>query len=155
MAVVVVTRTRIARVRHLAPFSRDSVRVALYARRSPGFVTGALRVASGPEFWTMSVWEDGRAMHDFATGGVHAQVAPRMAGWAGHALMCAWQTTDRTLPTWADAQRRLEAAPRFLALDAPSDRHLAKVVPPAPRRSASLPLLAPRATETRTGASRG
>jgi hypothetical protein len=150
MPIVAVTRTRMAHLRFVPPFARDSLRVALHARRAPGFVTGALRIASGPEFWTMTVWEDGRAMHRFVSGGVHAEVMPRMAKWAAEASMSGWPTDEWALPTWAEAQRRLEAAPRFARLD----ETIGEVVRAAPRRSAGVRLPAAPASKAMTGASR-
>lgn len=144
MSIAVVTRTRITRPRPVAAFASASLRVALDARRSAGFVSGALRITAGPEFWTLTLWEDGRSLHAWATGRVHASAMPRMAGWASDASTSAWPVASRRLPTWQEAESRLLAAPRFTDLDVPSDDHRSGVERPMPRRGLTMPLPAAR-----------
>lgn len=128
MSVVVVTRTVMARPKHLAPFAWQSLRVGFQARRSPGYVAGAMRISRGWVFWTLTVWRDGRAMAAFRSSGVHGQVMPRLAGWASEGAFAAWRIPDEQLPSWAQAQDELHRHPSFTALDAPGVAHRAGVV---------------------------
>lgn len=154
MPIAVITRARTSRLRHLVPFLRASMRVGQDARRSEGFLAGAMRTSRGPEFWTLTLWADGRAMHAWATGAVHAQVMPRMAEWASDASTAAWPVDTAELPDWAEAQHRLLAAPRYAELEAPSEDHRARAQRPMPHRGLVRRLRATGAAETRTGASR-
>lgn len=106
MPVVSVTRGRIGRRRHVAPFAWLSLRAGLQARRSPGYLGGSMRVTRGPVFWTVSLWEDGRAMIGFRDSGVHAKSMPYLARWSAAATFATWRT-DR-LPAWEEAERELD-----------------------------------------------
>lgn len=151
MPIVVVTRARMAKPRFILPFMWQCLRISLEARRAEGYVAGALRLSSGPEFWTLTVWDGGIAMQAFRNSGLHGAVMPQLAKWADEASTAIWRTADHERPDWAEVQGRIEAAPRFTHVDAPSDAHLGAVVRPAPNLSAALPV--PRATKARTGAS--
>lgn len=135
MPVVVVTRTRMARARYLPLFARDSLRAGLQARRSAGYVAGALGVARGPEFWTITVWEDVRAMGAYRDSGAHAEVMPRLTGWAKDGSFTVWQTGDHALPSWEEVRRRVGDSQHFVPLDHPTPEYAAGVRRLAPRRS--------------------
>jgi hypothetical protein len=111
-----------------------------------------MRTSWGPEFWTITVWADGRALHAWATGAVHAQVMPQMAGWASDASTAAWPVESAELPDWAEAEQRLLAAPRYAELVAPSDEHRARVQRAMPRRGLVRRLRPTGAAVSRTGA---
>jgi hypothetical protein len=154
MPIAVVTRTRI-RPRFVPRFMWLCLRIGLQARRTEGYVAGAMRLSNGPEFWTLTVWESGRAMQALRNTGVHGEAMPFLARWAEEGTTAIWRTQDGARPGWAEVQARLEASARFTAIDEPSDEHARAVVRPAPPWSGSCPVPAPRATKVKTSASPG
>lgn len=143
--VAVVTRTRMARLRHVPAFAWASLRAGLQARRTPGFVTGAMGISPGPVFWTLTVWTDGRAMQAFRDSGAHAEAMPRLAGWASEGAFAAWRLRAPGLPGWDEARRRLVERGCYTRLAAPDGWHRAHVVPPTRLGVAKVPLPAARA----------
>lgn len=147
MPVAVVTRTVMAKPRYAVPFGIGSLRAGLQARRTPGYLAGALRVTGEPwvSYWTLTLWRDGRSMVAFRNGGAHGSLMPRMAGWARQTSVTAWRTDDPGLPTWADACRQMVRNPRFVTLDAPDPDHLRGVLP-TPAHGIPIPLPGRRQT---------
>lgn len=121
MALAVATRTVIRR-RHRVRFLWGSLRAAFQARRSPGYLGGALRVARGPVFWTLTLWQDGAAMNAFRASGVHGELIPKMAGWASQACTTAWKV-ERD-PSWDETFERMAGSARWIELDSPDRWHL-------------------------------
>lgn len=129
MAIVAVTRTVLARPAYLVPFGRANLRVARQVRRTPGFVAGAVGVSLGSVFWTMTMWEDGRAMVAFRDSGAHLEEMPKLAGWSRQGCLTAWQTDGTTLPSWAEAHARLAERAHFVPVTAPDEIQRGHVVP--------------------------
>lgn len=154
MPIAVVTRTRI-RPRFVLRFMWLCLRIGLQARRTEGYVAGAMRLSNGPEFWTLTVWESGRAMQALRNNGVHGEAMPSLARWADEGTTAIWRTEGGARPDWTEAQSRLEASARFTAIDDPSDEHARAVIRPAPRWSGTFPVPAPRATNVRSSGSPG
>ncbi|WP_161962381.1 DUF3291 domain-containing protein [Nocardioides speluncae] len=148
MPVAVVTRTVLIKPRYFAPFGIGSIRAGLQARRTPGYLAGALRVTGEPwlSYWTLTVWRDGRSMVAFRDGGAHGALVPRMAGWARQTSVTAWRTEEETLPSWEEASRQMVRRPRFVELHRPDQDHLSGVLP-VPRYGIPIPL--PRRRQTR------
>lgn len=140
MPIAVVTRTRMAKLRFVPKFMWLCLRIGLEARRTEGYVAGAVRLSSGPEFWTLTVWESGRAMQAFRNNGAHGEAMPLLARWADEGTTAIWRTEGGARPDWGEVQARLEASARFTAIDAPSPEQSANVVRPAPRLAAAVPV---------------
>lgn len=140
MAIVAVTRTVMARPAYLVPFGRANLRVARQVRRTPGFIAGALGVSVGSVFWTMTMWQDGRAMVAFRDSGAHVDEMPKLAGWSKHGCFTAWQTEETTLPSWAEAHDRLTERAHFVPVTAPDENQRGHVVPATRGSVLSLPI---------------
>lgn len=144
MAVVVATRMKVGRLRHLPAFLVATVLAAWQARKSPGFVRGQLRAEPGGAYWTLTVWETGRPMVGFRDSGAHARMAPKLARWASEAVFGVWSTASTDLPGWAEVSERVAAHPNLPPLERPSP---AQGDPRAMRTSTiaiNLPLPAPK-----------
>lgn len=120
MPLAVATRTLIRR-RWRAKFMWGSLRVALHARRSPGYLGGALRVSRGPVFWTLTVWQDGAAMNGFRTSGEHGELMPKLAVWASQACTTAWRVEGAA--SWDETFERMALNARWVEIDRPDHWH--------------------------------
>lgn len=154
MAVVVVTRFAVrSGGRYLVPFLRGSAAAAGQARKSPGFLSGRLRVEPGDGvFWTLTVWQTGRDMVAYRDSGVHAVLIPHLSEWASEAVFGVWNSSTGELPDWATASRKVAEHPNFATVAVPSDAHRARRFDPARGFGLDLPL-PPRRRE-RLGKSR-
>jgi len=124
MAIVVATRMHIRRFWHVPRFLLGSMRVAWQAHRTPGFLGGRMRAEpGGGGYWTLTVWESGRAMAAFRDAGLHARLAPMAARWADEAVFGIWQCPDARAPEWRDAAARMAEHPNFAPLDRPAGAH--------------------------------
>jgi hypothetical protein len=122
MPVVVATRMKVRRLRDLPAFFLATLLTVRQARNTPGFCRGLLRIERGPTFWTLTVWESGRAMTTFRDTGAHERVAPSLAGWASEAVFGVWSTGSRSFPTWSEVSARVVAHPNLPTLDRPGPR---------------------------------
>lgn len=129
-----------------------SLRAALQARRSPGFRGGGLRITGGLEFWTLTVWTDGRHMAAYRDAGFHGRVMPDIRVWASEAAFAVWQAETADVPSWPQIRQTFAERASFAELDRPSTDHVAHRVRPSIRRGLSLPLRRPRRNERRTTA---
>ena len=140
MTVLVATRMKVGKWRHLPAFLGGSLAAAVQAAGTPGFVDGRLRVDASGAFWTLTLWRSDREMAVFRDSGVHAKVAPRLAGWACEGAIAAWQADTADVPPWAAAAEQISAQGNFAALDAPSQAHLRKQPVTAQPRGLEFPI---------------
>jgi hypothetical protein len=137
MSLAIATRTVIQR-RRQAQFLWGSLRAALQARRSPGYLGGALRITRGPVFWTLTQWQDGAAMNAFRTSGVHGLLMPKMAGWASQASTVGWKV-ERD-PSWDETYEQMARSARRVELAEPDRWHREGQMEPPSRRGLTLPI---------------
>ena len=78
-------------------------------------------------FWTLTVWENEKAMKAFRGSGAHAKVMPRLANWCDEAAYSHWETTDETVPTWPEAYKYLLTTGKLSRVNYPSAAHEAKL----------------------------
>lgn len=147
MPVAVATRFKVGGRKHLPRFLKGAIAAALQARRSPGFVAGRLRVDSRGAYWTLTLWESGTAMAGYRDTGAHAQLVPKLAGWAREAVFGVWNTEEASLPSWDEASRHVAENPHFAPLDSPAPEQIARRFDAASRWGLVLPL--PRSRTTR------
>jgi hypothetical protein len=144
MAVMVATRLKMSSARYVPRFLVGSFSVARQARRTPGFITGRLRAEPGGGFWTITVWESGLDMAVFRDSGVHAVLAPKLAGWADEAVFGVWNCEDVALPSWKSISQQVAEHPNFAPLDHPAPAHVAQHFKPSRRFGFDLPIPHPR-----------
>ena len=68
--------------------------------RAAGFCGGRLLIDARRTFWTLTAWEDERAMKSFRGTGAHARVMPRLFEWCDEAAYAHWTVPDGEIPDW-------------------------------------------------------
>jgi len=144
MAWVSVTRLRIRSIRFLPAFLLHAWRSERQVRKSPGFEAGSLLPDRRRTFWTLTLWADGASMRDFMASGAHRIVMPKLLDWCDEASIVHWEQPEQSLPSWADATRRMREEGRPSRVRHPSPHHadmsfaeprLARATPIQPRQA--------------------
>jgi hypothetical protein len=127
---VSVTRLRVGRLRHLGTFLWYTFSSQRQVVRAAGFRGGALLIDAHRTFWTLTVWEDERAMKAFRGAGAHARVMPRLFHWYDEAAYAHWATPDHKIPEWPEAYEHLLNQGRLSRVASHSKDHNARRFPP-------------------------
>lgn len=98
-------------------------------RRAHGFAGGRLLVDARLTFWTLTTWQDERAMKAFRGSGAHSKVMPRLAQWCDEAAYGHWTPSGDSVPSWEEAYEHLASEGRLSRVSHPSPRHDAKQFP--------------------------
>jgi hypothetical protein len=88
--VVSVTRLRVRSWRHVPAFLWYTFVSQRQVVRAAGFSGGRLLIDARRTFWTLTAWEDERAMKAFRGTGAHARVMPRLFDWCDEAAYAHW-----------------------------------------------------------------
>ena len=94
-----------------------------------GFVGGRLLIDAHGTFWTLTAWQDERAMKGFRGAGAHARVMPHLFTWCDEAAYAHWVPADGKLPGWLDAYQHLVDEGRLSRVAHPSADHTARRFP--------------------------
>lgn len=109
--VVMASRFRVRRFRHVLPFFLDALRVHAQMRRSAGVV--GLSLAAAPlrrEFATLSAWRDRAALDAAVRAEPHRSVMRRQRAAMAASTFRFWTAPADAVPlTWEEADRRLAA----------------------------------------------
>jgi hypothetical protein len=124
-----VTRLRVRSVWFLPLFLWRTHQSQRQVGRSPGFVGGRLLVDAHRTYWTLTVWQDERAMKNFRGSGAHASVMKRLPQWCDEGAYAHWILADDAIPTWPEAHERLVAEGRLSRVEHPSAAHVARQFP--------------------------
>lgn len=125
-----VTRLRVRLLRYMPGFFWYAFRSQQQAMRAPGFVGGALLIDSHRTFWTLTVWENEKAMKVFRGSGAHARVMPRLAKWCDEAAYAHWIVPVASgVPSWPEAYERLTSEGKLSRVEKPSNDHLSRKFP--------------------------
>ena len=127
--IVSVTRLRVRSIRYLPEFLWYTFRSQNQVARASGFRGGRLLVDAHRTFWTMTTWDDERAMKAFRGTGAHAAVMPKLFSWCDEAAYTHWLAADEKLPEWPEAHERLQSEGRLSRVAQPSPDHNAKRFP--------------------------
>jgi hypothetical protein len=122
--VVSVTRLRVRRWRHVPAFLWYTFASQRQVVRAAGFSGGRLLIDARRTFWTLTAWEDERAMKAFRGTGAHARVMPRLLDWCDEAAYAHWTVPDGELPDWLQAYEQLSREGRLSRVAHASDDHL-------------------------------
>ena len=121
--VVSVTRLRVRRWRHIPAFMWYTFASQRQVTRAAGFRGGRLLIDARRTFWTLTGWEDERAMKSFRGSGAHARVMPRLFELCDEAAYAHWTAPDGELPDWLQAYEHLSSEGRLSRVAHPSDDH--------------------------------
>jgi hypothetical protein len=95
----------------LPRFEWYTLRVHRQLARTPGLVGFSFRGEFPLRYWTISAWENGRALNGFVRAGTHLSVMAALSAKRRRFRHTHWKVTGSGLPlAWADALHRLERA---------------------------------------------
>jgi hypothetical protein len=134
MPFISVTRLRVRSWGFLPLFFWQAMKSIAQAKRSPGFLSGKLLRNPGNVFWTMTAWNDERAMNAFRTSGPHGRVMRKLINWCDEASVVHWIQPTPDLPTWLEAHRRMVQEGRLSKVNHPSADQMSNRIP-APEAS--------------------
>lgn len=129
---VSVTRLRVRLLRDLPAFLWQTFLAQRQVLRAPGFCGGRLLIDRRRTFWTLTAWQDERAMKEFRGSAAHAKVMPRLAEWCDEAAYAHWTSNGVSVSDWREAYEHLIAEGRLSRVTRPSREHSARQFP-APR----------------------
>jgi hypothetical protein len=135
MPFVSVTRLRVRALRFMPPFIVYALSSSQQARKSAGFLGGALMRDNWKAFWTVTVWRDAKAMEAYRIAGIHRVAMPKLLNWCDEASVMHWTQASADVPVWPEAYGRMVAGGRASKVNNPSQAQLAFQIPePEPGR---------------------
>lgn len=126
MALISVTRLRLASIRYLPGFAWYAVRSVQQARRSPGFRGVRLLADRRLTFWTATAWDDLASMKGYRSAGPHRAAMPRLAHWCDEASVTRWVGPVDTMADWSAAHARMMSEGEPSHVRKPSPAQLAR-----------------------------
>ena len=124
-----VTRLRVRSLRYLPAFLWQTFLSQRQVVRAPGFSGGKLLIDRRRTFWTLTLWQDERAMKAFRGSAAHGKVMPRLAEWCDEAAYAHWALEGDSVPDWQQAYKHLVAEGRLSRVAHPSHEHSARQFP--------------------------
>ena len=124
-----VTRLRVRSLWFLPLFLWRTRQSQRQVERSFGFVGGKLLVDAHRTYWTLTVWQDEKAMKAFRGSGAHASVMKRLPQWCDEGAYAHWITSGDAIPNWPESHERLIAEGRLSRVEHPSAAHAARQFP--------------------------
>ncbi len=124
-----VTRLRVRSLRYLPAFLWQTFLSQRQVVRAAGFSGGKLLIDRRRTFWTLTLWQDERAMKAFRGSAAHAKVMPRLAEWCDEAAYAHWTRDGDSVPDWQEAYGRLVAEGKLSRVAHPSREHSARQFP--------------------------
>jgi hypothetical protein len=124
-----VTRLRVRSVWRLPMFLLRTLLAQRQVTRADGFYGGRLLVDSHNTYWTLTVWQDERAMKKFRGSGSHAKVMPALVESCDEAAYTHWTSEGPSVPTWPEAYERLLNEGKLSRVNHPSADHVARRFP--------------------------
>jgi hypothetical protein len=126
---VSVTRLRVRSLWFLTAFLRQTFRSNRQVANANGFRGGRLLVDRRRTFWTLTAWDDERAMKSFRGSGAHAQVMPRLFHWCDEAAYAHWPAQSNKIAEWPEAYEHLVKEGRMSRVEHPSADHTQRKFP--------------------------
>src|ERR1051326_2311197 len=126
MVFVSLTRLRLRSVFRLPAAGWSMFQIVRQTTKAPGFLGGRLLRDAHNTFWTLTMWENEKAMRAYRGAGPHKQVMPHLKTWCNEAAVAHWTQEDQSLPEWPEAHRRLEIEGRLSPVERPAPAHQAK-----------------------------
>jgi len=94
--------------RKIPAFFRYTIQIQGQLRETPGVIGYSMRVKVWKRnFWTLSVWENERALTDFVGKAPHREAMKKISPYMGATKFTRWKVPGSAIPPdWADAVRR-------------------------------------------------
>jgi heme-degrading monooxygenase HmoA len=121
-----VTRLRVRSLMYLPAFLWQTCLSQRQVVRAHGFAGGRLLVDKRLTFWTLTTWQDERAMKAFRGSGPHSKVMPHLVEWCDEAAYAHWVSSGDAVPSWQEASEHLVADGRLSRVAHPSASHDAR-----------------------------
>jgi heme-degrading monooxygenase HmoA len=121
-----VTRLRVRSLPFLPAFVWYTFLTYRQVIRAEGFRGGRLLVDKHWTFWTLTVWENERAMKAFRGTSAHAKVMPRLVHWCDEAAYAHWTLSSDAVPPWQEAYDHLQKEGKLSRVAHPSPEHEAR-----------------------------
>jgi hypothetical protein len=123
MVFISLTRLRIRSFRFVPLFALQVFRSMRQVKRAPGFQRGALLADRSWTFWTMTAWDTQESMRRYMTTGSHKTAMPHLLHWCDEASVAHWEQPETSLPSWAEADKRMREEGRASKVRNPSPQH--------------------------------
>ncbi len=123
MPFISITRLRVRSIRFMPFFAWDTLWTLRQVKRSAGFQAGSLLPDKRWTFWTMTAWNSQESMRKYMTSGEHKKAMPKLMEWCDEASVVHWEQPEATLPSWAEADRRMRTEGRVSKVRHPSAGH--------------------------------
>jgi heme-degrading monooxygenase HmoA len=120
MSIASVTRLRLRSIRYLIPFLYRAHVSGRQAAQSAGCAGLWTRKTRGLAFWTLTVWDDEKALRAYVATSPHREAIPRLAVWCDEAAVAHWVQSSDGAPDWRSATQRLAESGRLLRVKHPS-----------------------------------
>lgn len=141
MVLVSVTRLHLKSPMYVPAWLWHTAQSTWQIINTPGFVGGELVVDKYGGAWTLTMWKNEVAMHNYRNSGAHRQVMPFIQKWCDEAAVVHWEQADGNLPDMAQAMSYMVENGRFTRLSQPSSRHREQKIPaPSSVATPGLPL---------------
>ena len=139
MRFISITRLRLRSLRFVPSFGLQTLQTIRQVKRAPGFRGGSLLADRSRTFWTMTAWDSEDGMRAYMLSGAHRVAMPRLLDWCDEASVVHWTQTEESLPSWAEADRRMREGGRASRVRHPSPRQADLSYQP-PRVSSAAPI---------------
>ena len=107
--VVLTTRSRLKRARHLPSMLVATMRVRRQLDATDGVVRWASVVAGPTELWTISVWRSRHHMQEFMHSGAHSEIMWLFTRWLRSFWLMRWQPGPDEVGTWDGTRLAIES----------------------------------------------
>ena len=124
-----VTRLRVRSFLYLPAFLWMTFSAQRQSVRAAGFIGGRLLIDRHRTYWTLTVWEDEKAMKGFRGSGPHARAMPKLVEWCDEASYAHWLSADDSVPDWPQAYEHLVSEGKLTRVAHPSQDHLDRRFP--------------------------
>jgi hypothetical protein len=125
MIFVSATRLHLLTKLRFPSFAYHTLRSALQAKRSAGFIGGFLAGDPQGGAWTVTTWFSEGDMRAFRDSGAHKTAMPNLLKLSDEASFAHWMAEMPGLPTVEEAYERMKNGGRLSKLNRPSAAHAA------------------------------
>lgn len=118
-----VTRLRVRSLLFLPQFLWMTTQIQRQTEKAPGLLGLRLLVDRKQTYWTLTAWQDEKAMKAFRGSGPHAKAMKKLPVWCDEAAYAHWTEEQGHLPEWPEAYERLLATYKLSRVKHPSAAH--------------------------------